>query len=320
MSMVEQLATLRNVELRTVWPNEARDFTPWLATESSLSLLGQELGIEVELVGTEMEVGRYSADVVCKGVDDDSIVLIENQITESDHIHLGQTLTYAGEFEPAIVVWVASSFTDEHKKSVEWLNSISHDKSDFFAVTIEAWQIGESPPAPKFDVVVHPENWSKQQRRVQPKTELSGLKRIQQEFWGGFVSYVKDNDCGFTTPSALPLNEMLLATGRTNLQFRTWIGRRGAGLHVALYITGPNCKAWYEQLTEYRTAIEDDLDMQGGLEWRAGWNDRAYYVEFNNLEADFNDRSDWPNQHRWLADTLSKFDAVFRPRVTQLTP
>lgn len=318
--MMEELGTLSPVELRDVWANEARDFTPWLASESSLLILGQELGIELELVGTEMEVGRYSADVVCKAVDDDSIVLIENQITESDHIHLGQTLTYSAEFEPATVVWIAAAFTDEHKKAIEWLNSISQEKSGFFAVTIEAWQIGKSAPAPKFSVVVHPENWSKQQRRVQAKTELSGLKKSQLEFWSGFVTYVKGNEYGFTTPSALPLNEMLLATGRTYLQFRTWIGRRGAGLHVALYITGPNCLTWYEQLEARREEIETELQIASSLEWRAGWNDRAYYIQSNNPEADFSDRSDWPNQHLWLADTIEQFDKVFRTKVGELQP
>lgn len=316
--MIEELGTLRAVDLREVWPNEARDFTPWLASDSNLKILGEELGIMLELVGTEMEVGRYSADVVCKVTDDDSIVLIENQITESDHIHLGQTLTYSAEFEPATVVWIASSFTDEHKRSIDWLNTIAQGTSEFFAITIEAWKVNESPPAPKFNVVAHPASWTRQRRRNQPKSELSAWKKEQLEFWTDFVAHVKDHEYGFSTPSALPLNEMILATGRSNLQFRTWIGRRGAGLHVALYITGPNRLAWYEQLELRRSEIDVELGIDSELEWRPGWNDTAYYAESTNSEADFNDRSDWPNQHRWLAETLDRFDKVFRPKVVEL--
>ena len=35
---------------------------------------------------------------------------------------------------------------------------------------------------------------------------------------------------------------------------------------------------------------------------------------FDNLK----DESDWPDQHKWLADKLEKLDTVFRPRVKVL--
>ena len=43
----KELASIQKVDLREVWPDEAQDFTPWLAEH--LSELGDALGMELEL-------------------------------------------------------------------------------------------------------------------------------------------------------------------------------------------------------------------------------------------------------------------------------
>jgi hypothetical protein len=53
-------------DLRTIWPDEARDFTPWLATEDGLELLGQAIHAKLELVEKEAEVGPFSADLLAR--------------------------------------------------------------------------------------------------------------------------------------------------------------------------------------------------------------------------------------------------------------
>ena len=44
--MSEELSRLEPIELRDIWPNEAADFTPWLAEEENLDLLAGTLGWE----------------------------------------------------------------------------------------------------------------------------------------------------------------------------------------------------------------------------------------------------------------------------------
>jgi len=41
-----KLGKLSHVNLREQWPDEAKDFTPWLASEEGLKLLGEALGME----------------------------------------------------------------------------------------------------------------------------------------------------------------------------------------------------------------------------------------------------------------------------------
>ena len=57
--MTESLGNLVKVKIRTRWPNEAADFTPWLALEENMSQLGDAIGLEWETERTEVAVGPY---------------------------------------------------------------------------------------------------------------------------------------------------------------------------------------------------------------------------------------------------------------------
>ena len=81
----DSLGRLKQVDLRSIWVTEDRHFTPWLAQEENLSLLGDTIGIELELESTEQSVGPFSADILCKNTADNSWVLIENQLERTDH-------------------------------------------------------------------------------------------------------------------------------------------------------------------------------------------------------------------------------------------
>ena len=117
--------------------------------------------MELELEAQETDVGQFRADILCKNTDDRSWVLIENQLERTDHRHLGQILTYAAGLHAVTICWIAESFADEHRATIDWLNEISDDKFQFFGLEIEVWKIGDSPPAPKFNVVSRPNDWTR---------------------------------------------------------------------------------------------------------------------------------------------------------------
>ena len=102
-----EFGRLEPVDLRTAWRHEALNFTPWLA--ENLDRLSQAVGIEMSLEDTEVQIDRFSADILARNAQDDSLVLIENQLEWSDHTHLGQILTYLAGLQAQSVIWVASA-------------------------------------------------------------------------------------------------------------------------------------------------------------------------------------------------------------------
>jgi len=150
---MKALGKLEKVLLREYWVNEAQDFTPWLGQEVNLDLLAETIGVgELGLVEEEQAVGDFRADILAMN-SEGKYVVIENQLEESDHKHLGQIITYSSGLRAPYVVWVAPRIRDEHRKAIEWLNSVAKGEANFFALEIELWRIGDSQAAPKFNVV-----------------------------------------------------------------------------------------------------------------------------------------------------------------------
>ena len=56
------LGRLTRVELRDIWTSEASDFTPWLAREENLQVLGEALGIDMELEAKAWRDGPSNFD------------------------------------------------------------------------------------------------------------------------------------------------------------------------------------------------------------------------------------------------------------------
>ena len=152
----------------------------------NIALLGEALGISLELEAQERAVGPFRADILCKDVETDRWVLIENQLERTDHSHLGQLLTYASGLEAVTIVWIAARFSEEHRATLDWLNKITDERFRFFGLEVELWRIGSSPAAPKFNIVSKPNDWSQSvahAARAIDDAELSETRIKQRQYW-----------------------------------------------------------------------------------------------------------------------------------------
>ena len=110
-------------DLRKVWPHEALDFTPWLAEEDNLTLLADAVGLEITVDETESSVGDFNVDIYATETGTDRKIIIENQLEDTNHDHLGKLITYASGKSADIVIWVVKRAREEHRSAIEWLNN-----------------------------------------------------------------------------------------------------------------------------------------------------------------------------------------------------
>ena len=108
----------RITDLRSVWPHEANSFTKWLAQEANLSKLGEEIGIDLVLEERESSVGGFSVDIFATEENTGRKVIIENQLEETNHDHLGKLITYASGKGAEVIVWVVKRGRDEHRQAI----------------------------------------------------------------------------------------------------------------------------------------------------------------------------------------------------------
>ena len=315
MTTANELARLERIDdLRSVWENEAQDFTPWLGRSENLVLLADTLGIgELETVAQEQAVGPFRADILCRD-SDDSLVLIENQIQHTDHTHLGQLLTYAAGLQTVTIIWVAAEFRDEHRAALDWLNEITDDRFRFFGLEIELWRIANSPAAPKFNIVSRPNDWASATQSV-AAGGISAGGSLHLRFWTRFREYLSEIDSPVKppTPNNKPFIGRAIGKGgfsigayRSTLFKRTWVDLR---------ISAPDRIAYFGLLMETKDDIEAEIGRP--LEWLEGPGRKASHIRSSH-DTDPTDEADWNRQMKWLDETLQAFFRVFPQRVLKL--
>lgn len=223
-----ELGRLLQVPLREVWAHEALDFTPWLLANADA--LGEALDMELEIVAAEHPVGGFSLDLIATDRRSNESVIIENQIETTDHLHLGQLLTYAGGTDPVNVVWIAAQFREEHRAALDWLNQRTDADTRFFGVEVSAVRIGDSVPAPLFTVVAKPNDWGKTIRtRAKSQEGTASSKNARYlEFWSRFLATLAQERLDWSRArKASAQNWFTMPTGQSHVHFTVSFGRRG---------------------------------------------------------------------------------------------
>lgn len=314
--MNKNLSKLERVPLRDAWKHEAGDFTPWLAETDNLTGLADALGLsELVLVATEHWVGDFKLDVLC--TDGDEQVIIENQLAKTDHSHLGQIIAYAAGVGAKKVIWVAESFRPEHSAALEFLNENTTDNLSFFGVEVELWRIGNSPLAPKFEVVVKPNDWVKtgrEQARVASST--SPTKQLQQKFWMALIEYLNAKAPQIRPQKPRPQHWLNNSIGRAGFALNITANTRDERLGVELWIPGAEAKKHFANLSAQKADIEGKLGFD--LDWQELPDAKACRIATWYPKASIEDENRWEEYLDWLTQRLVKMDQVLRPIVKTL--
>lgn len=149
--------------------------------------------VSSELTANEHPIGGYALDLIGRDLTNDCVLIAENQLAGADHSHLGQLLTYAAGTDATTIVWIATSFREEHRQALDWLNSMAGDRARFFGIEIGAVRIENSPVAPLFKLRAQPNDWHAELQAAARSTTTAKGPRAQlyRPFWQRFLDRVK---------------------------------------------------------------------------------------------------------------------------------
>lgn len=289
-------------DLREVWKNEASDFTPWLAKEENLSLLGESIGIDITLEEKESNVGDFSVDIFAKEEGTGRNIIIENQLEDSNHDHLGKIITYASGKDAQILIWIVKRARDEHRNAIEWLNNHTDDSVAFFLIEIELWKIGDSQPAPKFNIVEQPNEWLK---TMKAQESMKPADKIKIAFWSAFKDYCQE----------IPGFNFSLRKPSTNHWYNFAIGKGGFYIQltadtqkktISAGLLIKDDKELYEILKSKAVEITEILGEKPDFSTATKESRMRIYKK----SIDFKDDTQWKSYFKWFVEQLPKLRKI----------
>lgn len=294
---------IKITDLRSVWPHEANDFTKWLAQEENLSLLGDTIDIELELEERESSVGSFNVDIYAKEVGTNRRVIIENQLEDTNHDHLGKLITYASGKGAEIIVWVVKHARDEHRQAIEWLNQHTDSNIGFFLLEIELWQIGNSEKAPRFNIVEKPNDWSKTMKSIEG---LSDTDLLKLEFWTGFNEAMSNNHDFthlFRMRKATPQHWYDLSIGSSAYHIALTINTQRQSIGAEIYID--DNKELFERFKTHQDEISMMLNSE--VVWREAKKACRIFISANiNPQK----RENWVKAYHWFLEKAIVFKEI----------
>lgn len=291
-------------DLRTIWKHEARDFSKWLAQEDNLALLGETIGIDIILKETESSVGSFSVDLFATEAGTGRKIIIENQLEDTNHDHLGKIITYASGKGAEIIIWIVKRARDEHIQAIEWLNQHTDENIGFFLIEIELWKINDSVPAPKFSIIEKPNDWAKAMKVVDG---LSDLRKLLLDFWQSFANYAykrEDFSKNFTVRKAQPQSWFGVSVGSSSYHINFSVNSQKKTICTEIYFRDD--KQTFEQFRSHAKEIEAELGTE--VICKEASKDCRIYI---SRDGDIKKSSDqWQSYFDWFCDMGIKMKAI----------
>ncbi|WP_433784133.1 DUF4268 domain-containing protein [Actinomycetospora sp. CA-101289] len=298
-----ELGRLREVPLREVWNHEALDLTPWLLTHADT--LMDVLGIDLELSGSEHPVGSFAVDLVGRDQTHDCVLIVENQLTPTDHDHLGKLVTYAAGTDAKTVVWIAPTFRDEHRQALDLLNDLAGDRARFFGIELAVVAIGDSAPAPLLRLRAQPNGWhARVATAARAAAPSSARADLYQRFWVRCLEQVHQRHPGWTRnrrPGAANWLQLPSPFRGESYYAFTFVAQRRVRAELYLDAAGDPTRVadLYAALHHHRAEIEGDYG--GPLNWEELPHRRASRIA-DYTDGDITDTASHDFLIAWFVD------------------
>ena len=311
---------VEQLDVRTCWEHEALDFTPWLAKQENLNLLGAELGLRLEFVERAKQVGSMYLDILAKECDTGALVAIENQLEETDLGHLGQLLTYATGLDARVAIWVAPAFYHEYAQALHKLNQWTGDDVRFYGVKIELVRKDGGEPEPRFRTVVYPGEWHLD-RTLAPYAK-SAVWQQHDDFFRPLIAELRRARFADSATQYFDYTGRVLPSGLDDgIGYAVLFWKDGAWVTLNICMEDKDeTKRIFDRLYADRAEIEASLGAVPDAEWE--WDRYARFI-FSTINVRKDGTIDDPpdaleRTRAWMLDLLPKFKQVFDPRVKEI--
>lgn len=305
-----KLSKLIKVPLRNIWKHEALNFTKWLVEEENLALLSETISINLANPQTEVRVGKFSADILAYDEESNRRVIIENQIETTNHDHLGKMITYASGHKAEVCIWIVARARQEHEQAIQWLNENTSEAINFFLIEVEAWKIGNSSPAAKFNVIAKPNSWAKTFKQEGGQSrKVTDLKLQQKDFWEKVREYgEKSSEQVSSWQSPRPQSWYdIRSFGSIKATLRAMVNSQKSYVVIDLYI--PDDTDLFHALKVKQSDIESELGYE--LEWQELPKKKASTIGIKQ-SGDFRDEEQQNMLAKWVVGKIDEFTRVFR--------
>ena len=302
------IGKLTEVDVRELWKHEQYDFSNWLAKEENLEYLNDIIGLTLTDVDKEVYVGPYRCDIVAKDETSGITVIIENQLEGTNHDHLGKIITYASGLNAKVMIWIVKEAKEEHRAAIEWLNNNTNNDVNFFLIEIHAYKIGNSDPAPKFEVVEKPNDFVK---RSKVKSDDSDLNKSQGErlaFWEQFNQVVIARGKPFNLRKATTDHWYDVAMGTSDAHIAIDLVNKDGCIVAECYIS--DNKDLFDTFSDHKEEIESALGFE--LIWDRLDGKKASRIKYRIDGLNFDDHSNYNELMNQTIDVAVKMRDTFK--------
>lgn len=302
------IGKLKEVDIRELWKHEQYDFSEWLSKKENIENLNEILGLTLVDISKETYVGAYRCDLFAKDETTGIKVIIENQLEISNHDHLGKIITYASGLDAKVVVWIVKEAREEHRSAIEWLNNNTNNNANFFLIEIHAYKIGDSDPAPMFQVVEQPNDFIKNNKSTNRDESMNKSQAQRVEFWNQFNNVIIERGKPFNIRKATTDHWYNVAIGTSDAHIDITLVNKDSLIGVELYI--PDNKKLFDKLFEKKEDIESNLGFK--LDWRRLDKSKASRIVYCIKGLNFDDHSNYNELMNKTIDLVILMRNVFK--------
>ena len=304
---------LKSVDLREIWKHEAYDFNSWLF--ENCEVLNDQIGISLTPLEKEKSVGPFSVDIYAE----DSIgrlVIIENQLTKTDHDHLGKILTYLSNLDAKIAIWISTDPRPEHVSAINYLNEVVPEDTKFYLLKVQAFKIGDSEPAPHFTIQAGPSVERKAGGDV--KKEFAKLDEKRYKFFEQLLTACNQKISLFSNISPNGYQNWILAgTGKSGTSWciESW----NKFSRVSYGFNSPSAelnKNRFKSVNSHKEEIEKSFGEP--LIWHFKENRKQHGIRSETNIGGINDEDKWSEIQNDLVDRLVRMENALKPYIRNI--